>query len=62
MLGMLYRYYYKQPDEMTDEYRHLIDKGERTERVVCDYISGMTDQYAIHIFEEIFIPQGWEIY
>ena len=62
MLGMLYRYYYKNPELMTDEYRYLIDKGQSVERVVCDYISGMTDQYAIHTFEEIFIPQGWEIY
>ena len=47
---------------MTGEYTALIEKGEPFERVVCDYISGMTDQYAIHIFEELYVPKGWEVY
>ena len=29
------------------------------EIVVCDYISGMTDQYAIYKFEEYFVPKAW---
>ncbi|MBR3397694.1 MAG: deoxyguanosinetriphosphate triphosphohydrolase [Lachnospiraceae bacterium] len=62
MLTEMYRYYIKNPFDMAYEYTALILKGEPVEKVVCDYISGMTDQYAIHIFEELFIPKGWEIY
>ena len=29
------------------------------EQVVCDYIAGMTDRYALRIFCELFIPKGW---
>lgn len=29
---------------------------DKVERIVCDYISGMTDRYAIEKFKEIFIP------
>lgn len=31
--------------------------GENYERLVVDYISGMTDQYAIERFKDIYIPQ-----
>ena len=27
-------------------------------RVICDYIAGMTDKYAVHTYETIFIPAG----
>lgn len=29
---------------------------DKVQRIVCDYISGMTDRYAIQKYEEIFIP------
>ena len=62
ILTQLYRHYIEAPHEMTPEYITLMHKGEKKEQVVCDYISGMTDQYAIHVFEEIFVPKSWEIY
>ena len=31
------------------------------ERTVCDYIAGMTDNYAVDKFTEIFIPAGWQV-
>lgn len=31
---------------------------EEIKRTVCDYISGMTDRYAIQKYEEIYIPQS----
>ena len=27
--------------------------------VVCDYLSGMTDQYAVQKYKELFVPSGW---
>ncbi len=62
MLTELYEYYSSHPDQLSREYRELIDRGESMERVVCDYISGMTDQYSIRKFEELFIPQSWAVY
>ena len=44
------------------EYLELIEKrNEREERVVCDYIVGMTDQYSINKFSELFIPKSWQV-
>lgn len=62
MLKELYLYYQKNPGLMSREYRLLIDRGEPVNRVVCDYISGMTDQYSIAKFQEIFVPTGWAVY
>lgn len=62
ILSQLYRYYIANPHEMTLEYISLMHAGEAKEQVVCDYISGMTDQYAIHVFEEIYIPKSWQVY
>ena len=62
MLTELYEYYSKNPQKLSREYQKLIADGEKKERVVCDYISGMTDQYSIHKFEEIYIPKSWAVF
>lgn len=59
MIRLLFEYYMKNPDKMTSEYKDLIIRGDSRERAVCDYISGMTDTYAIEKFEELFVPVGW---
>ena len=61
MITMLYQYHEKHVDEMPQEYIDLIKKkGQPEPRVVCDYISGMTDQYSISKFQELFVPQSWQ--
>ena len=60
MLQELYRYYQARPEEMPEEYIQLLNKGERQERVVCDYIAGMTDQYSTEKFQELYVPKAWQ--
>ena len=43
------------------KYIRMLDAGEKKDRIVCDYISGMTDQYAIAKFETYFLPQAWQV-
>ena len=62
MLTELYEYYTEHPDQLSGEYQRLIERGEKKEQVVCDYISGMTDQYLIHKFQEIYVPKSWAVY
>lgn len=63
MLTQLYDYYVDHPEKMSKEYYELITiRGEKLYLVVCDYISGMTDQYSIAKFRELFIPQSWSVY
>lgn len=61
LIASLYQYYLKHPDKLPEEYRRMIgQQGEKKERVVCDYIAGMSDSYAICKFEELFVPQAWK--
>lgn len=63
MLTELYQYYIEHPDAMSREYRELVAcKGVPKSQAVCDYLSGMTDQYSMEKFREIYIPKAWEVY
>lgn len=61
LLGRLFYYYMKYDQQLPRHYLSRIDAGEKKERVVCDYIAGMTDQYAIAKFEEFFMPKAWQV-
>lgn len=61
MLEQLYYYYMDHIEELPDKLLAMLDEGEDKGRVVCDYISGMTDQYAITKFSEHFVPVAWQI-
>ena len=60
IIGSLFDYYLKHPDKMPDEMQ-LIASREGVSRDVCDYISGMTDGYAMEKYSEIFIPMSWTV-
>lgn len=60
MLEHLFSFYKEHPEKMSEEYVDMLEnRGEALEDVVCDYISGMTDQYAIQKFQEYFVPRSW---
>lgn len=59
MLTEMYRYFAKNLDKMPETYLSLLEKYPK-EQVVCDYISSMTDRYAIYKFNSIFVPNGWD--
>ena len=61
LITELYRYYTANTDELPDTYKRFITEfDERPEQVVCDYIAGMSDQYSISKFQEIFVPKAWK--
>ena len=60
IIGALYEHYSNQPALLPEgflaiAYREGIDRG------VMDYISGMSDAYAVRVFEELFVPRKWHI-
>lgn len=62
MIASLYRYYMEHVIELPEEYVLLmVQKGEKKERVVCDYIAGMSDSYATAKFVELFVPKAWKV-
>ena len=61
VIRSLYDYYTEHLESLPEEYLVMIyHRGEGVERVVCDYISGMTDQYAMTKYSELFIPNLWQ--
>ena len=58
MLGQLFGHFVKYPEQLPNHYRSNIET-DGVERCVCDFISGMTDRYAIETYKELFIPRAW---
>ena len=60
MLTQMFEYFIGHIDELPKGYLKNLERDGK-ERVVCDYISGMTDRYAISVFEQLFIPATFSI-
>ena len=58
IISSLYSYYMEHSDEIPGIYKQ-IEKEEGTEVAVKDLISGMTDRYALNLYEKLFVPQEW---
>ncbi len=60
MLSRLFDYYVNHPEALPDDFQPQLS-FDGMERTVCDYIAGMTDNYAVDKYTEIFIPTGWQV-
>ena len=60
ILAALYDYYCEHPDALPEDYRGILER-EGNGRAACDYISGMTDGYAMEKYSELFIPFAWTV-
>ena len=60
MLQRLYEYYIARPEALPEDFHPQLS-FEGLGRTVCDYIAGMTDNYAVDKYTEIFIPSGWQV-
>ena len=48
----------ERPDEFLD--RRTIE-AEGLDAATRDFIAGMTDRYAVRLFEQLYIPKPWAI-
>lgn len=53
----LFDYYKQNPEKIPVEYN-----DDNIERNICDYIAGMTDRYAVNLYQELFVPKGFSVY
>lgn len=60
MLQMLFRFYVDHPEQLPADFQPQLS-FDGLGRTVCDYVAGMTDNYAIEKFNEIFVPSGWNV-
>ncbi|MBQ7003749.1 MAG: deoxyguanosinetriphosphate triphosphohydrolase [Oscillospiraceae bacterium] len=59
LLEKLYGYFRDNPEKLPEEYLR-ISQTHDIDRAVCDYISGMSDGYAVDLYSELFIPKFWK--
>ena len=59
MIEKLYFYYEDHINLLPKQYLDRLDVGDTEEQIVCDYIAGMTDTYAVKKFEDLFVPKSW---
>jgi dGTPase len=60
IIHALFEHYCKHPEQLPDELRSN-PRDEPTERLVADYIAGMSDRYALRMFEQLYIPRQWTV-
>ena len=60
MLTAMYGYFLRYPERLPEQYLSLAENAPK-EQIVCDYLSGMTDRYAIGVFEGLFIPETFSL-
>ncbi len=60
MLKRLFAYYYENPQALPEDFQPQLS-FDGMERVVSDYIAGMTDKYAVDKYTELFVPMGWNV-
>ena len=58
MVGQLFLYLKEHPGLLPPDFQQAVER-EGIERVVLDYVAGMTDQYAVRKFREIYVPVSW---
>jgi dGTPase len=60
MVVWLYEFFARGADRLPEDYL-AIAREEGPERAAVDYIAGMTDRFAVHTFEECFVPKSWRV-
>ncbi len=61
LIRELYNALKNNPGLLPEEFSRMLGQYD-ADRVVCDYIAGMTDRYAVKVFYSIFVPQSWAYY
>ena len=60
VIEALYEYYMAHSERMSSLYQRIAQE-EGDDRAVTDYISGMSDEFAIRAFEELYVPRRWHV-
>ncbi|MDR1564594.1 MAG: deoxyguanosinetriphosphate triphosphohydrolase [Oscillospiraceae bacterium] len=56
----LFRYFTENSKKLPQEYHNVLE-SEGAERAALDYIAGMSDRYAVNVYNDLFIPKGWGV-
>lgn len=60
VLRELFAYFVAKPDSLSMYGGAKVD-GEAVETAVADFLAGMTDRYAMNLYQKLFFPQPWKV-
>ena len=62
ILADLFNYFMENPKEAfaNSDHTEVHDEQSRS-RMACDFIAGMTDRYALNIYQRTFLPEPWVV-
>ncbi len=58
MIQRLYQYYVDNPESLPEQFIPIAEK-DGVQIAACDFIAGMTDRYAVRIFNALYVPKAW---
>ncbi len=59
VLTSLYRYFLQHPQKLPEDLQRIAGI-DGVQEAVKDYVAGMTDRYALHLYQDLFVPQSWK--
>ena len=63
LIEFLFEYYMDNFELLPAKFKRFHEEdGDSKQRVVCDYIAGMTDEFAVNVFNDYFLPKSWQIF
>ncbi|MGN0172595.1 MAG: deoxyguanosinetriphosphate triphosphohydrolase [Acutalibacteraceae bacterium] len=60
LVRRLFEHFSAHPEQLPREY-HAVYETDGACRAACDYVAGMSDNYALAVYHELFIPRGWSV-
>lgn len=61
LISQMFGYFMEHPEKLPVEYLPTLEKeGKKT--AICDYIASMTDNYALEVYHDLFIPRRWSVH
>lgn len=61
LVRQMFRYFMEHSDKLPVEYAHTV-ATEGVMLAVGDYIASMTDNYALEVYNDLFVPRSWSIH
>ena len=58
MIQRLYFHFAEKPEDLPPQFNTIADR-DGAQIAACDFIAGMTDRYAVRIFNELYVPKAW---
>ena len=62
LVGGLVDWFRVHPDSLSQEALSRREQGDSLDTIICDYVSGMSDNYAVWCFQKFYVPKAWDVY